>query len=508
MAKIAPNLAVERLKSTMAQNNMMRRARKKDSIIDVKQDLGNVLLLSQSNGKGYIIPTDDDVSPILHQADSLNFDYVMSPEFEFLLGAYNEAVEYYPQREIEVSNTEDEATVMSNVLRAASSSKSSADLEGVLINKYFTQGGINPSSTQTPSQVAVNAIPWLAAATVGKDDSNNQFQYGRSVGGCVPLSVLLQLYFMYTKKGYNYLRLPAAEGYISTRVFKKGTEVYGTEDKEYDKDITYSIELSSLKSYVPNFKLISMVPKYHTVKVSGEMTKEELEYARLVRHIGQLLNASYSPRATGAHMKDAVTLFRNLGFTNVNSMTASGNKNFFSTIRTQLQSGYPVLISGSISTESGSPRHAFNLTGFRQVKKNNKNVNEYYVDLNYGPNQGNGWTQLEVLNENNTLDYKYKKEIVYNLNSINPTSVAGSGDVNGDGRIDISDVLLVIDYVTKKEWNVAHPENPKTLPDINMEAADVDGDGEVTRNDAYEIVDIILGRDRGATAEEIKKQQE
>lgn len=66
MAKIAPNLAVERLKSTMAQNNMMRRARKKDCIIEVKQDLGNVLLLSQSNGKGYIIPTDDDVSPILH----------------------------------------------------------------------------------------------------------------------------------------------------------------------------------------------------------------------------------------------------------------------------------------------------------------------------------------------------------------------------------------------------------------------------------------------------------
>lgn len=81
--------------------------------------------------------------------------------------------------------------------------------------------------------------------------------------------------------------------------------------------------------------------------------------------------------------------------------------------------------------------------------------------------------------------------------------------MNGDGRIDISDVLLVIDYVTKKEWNEEHPdETPKPLPDINMEAADVDGDGEVTRNDAYEIVDIILGRDRGATAEEIKKQQE
>lgn len=504
MAKIAPNLAVERLKSTMAQNNMMRRARKKDCIIDVKQDLGNVLLLSQSNGKGYIIPTDDDVSPILHQADSLNFDYVMSPEFEFLLGAYNEAVEYYPQREIEVSNTEDEATVMSNLLNASSS----ANLEGVLINKYFTQGGINPSYTQTPSQVAVNDIPWLAAATVGTDNSGNQFQYGRSVGGCVPVSVLLQLYFMYTKKGYNYLRLPAAEGYTSTRVFNAGTEVYGTKDKEYDKAITYSIELPSLESYVPNFRLISMVKKYHDVKKRAAMTEEELEYARLVRHIGQLVMASYSPRATGAHMSDAITLFRNLGFTNVKSMTASGNKNFFSTIRSQIQSGYPVIISGSVSTASGSPRHAFNLTGFKREydKTQKKNVNKYYVDLNYGPNQGNGWTQLEVLNEYNTLDYKYKKEIIYDLNSMTP-AVKGSGDVNGDERIDISDVLSVIDYVTKKEWNEAHPdETPKPLPDLDVEA-DVNGDGEITRNDAYEIVDIILGRDRGSTAKELKNQQ-
>lgn len=45
----------------------------------------------------------------------------MSPEFEFLLGAYNEAVEYYPQQDIEVSSTEAEAAVMSNVLNAASS---------------------------------------------------------------------------------------------------------------------------------------------------------------------------------------------------------------------------------------------------------------------------------------------------------------------------------------------------------------------------------------------------
>lgn len=512
MAKIAPNLAVERLKSTMAQNNMMRRARKKDCIIDVKQDLGNVLLLSQSNGKGYIIPTDDDVSPILHEADSLNFDQVMSPEFEFLLEQYNEAVGH-PWQEIEVSNTEAEATVMSNVLRAAKN-PTEYDFEGVLIHKYFTQGAIYPKNKNlppqmTPQQVAVNDIPYLdkqdEGGPIGIDRDKNQFQYGASLGGCTILAVLLQLYFMYTKKGYNYLRLPAVEKYTSTRVFNTGTPVLGT-SKKYKDPITYSIDLPALTSYVPNFKLISMVKDYTAIKTREDMTQEELEYARLVRHIGQLLNASYSPRATGAGIEEARDLFKKLGFTDTTyraDYQYSNRKYFFDIIQQQIQQyGYPVYISG----HSSEGRHAFNITGFKREydAEQKKDVNKYYVDLNYGPKQGNGWTQLEVISNSTYTSDLY---ILYNLNSINPAS-KGSGDVNKDERIDISDVLLVIDYINKKEWNEAHPqETPKPLPDLDLEA-DVNGDGEITREDVYEIVDIILGRNRGSTAEEIKKQQE
>lgn len=60
----------------------------------------------------------------------------------------------------------------------------------------------------------------------------------------------------------------------------------------------------------------------------------------------------------------------------------------------------------------------------------------------------------------------------------------GDGDANGDGTIDINDVLAVVNYIIGKDV----PEGFDTTK------ADVTGDGDVTIADATAILNIILQR--------------
>ena len=54
------------------------------------------------------------------------------------------------------------------------------------------------------------------------------------------------------------------------------------------------------------------------------------------------------------------------------------------------------------------------------------------------------------------------------------------GDVNGDGKITITDAMLIIDHL-----------HGHTSPTFNTTAADVDGGGTITITDAMLIIDII-----------------
>jgi len=62
------------------------------------------------------------------------------------------------------------------------------------------------------------------------------------------------------------------------------------------------------------------------------------------------------------------------------------------------------------------------------------------------------------------------------------------GDVNGDGEVDISDVVVLIDVVLGKDVEYA------------LGAADVNGDGKVDISDVVALIDVVLGKDEaGAT---------
>ena len=65
---------------------------------------------------------------------------------------------------------------------------------------------------------------------------------------------------------------------------------------------------------------------------------------------------------------------------------------------------------------------------------------------------------------------------------------ASSGDVNGDGEVDVLDATMIVYYVIGRN------------PNINLNAADVNGDGEIDILDSTIIVYRYLGRDAGLSS--------
>ena len=58
------------------------------------------------------------------------------------------------------------------------------------------------------------------------------------------------------------------------------------------------------------------------------------------------------------------------------------------------------------------------------------------------------------------------------------------GDVSGNGKIDIGDVTLLIDYVLGKDAN---------LDEFQLAAADINGDGSVDIDDVTAVINRVVG---------------
>jgi len=76
----------------------------------------------------------------------------------------------------------------------------------------------------------------------------------------------------------------------------------------------------------------------------------------------------------------------------------------------------------------------------------------------------------------NNTNYKNIKDVYFNI-------VPKKGDANGDGNVNITDAVCVVDYILGK-----NPEG------FIQEAADINKDGTINITDAVGIVDIILGQ--------------
>ena len=77
------------------------------------------------------------------------------------------------------------------------------------------------------------------------------------------------------------------------------------------------------------------------------------------------------------------------------------------------------------------------------------------------------------------------------------TSAASLGDVNGDGRVTVTDAKLILRSIAKT----------KTLSEAQNKAADVNGDGNVTTVDAKWVLQIVAGsRNEDGTENKVQNQ--
>lgn len=70
-----------------------------------------------------------------------------------------------------------------------------------------------------------------------------------------------------------------------------------------------------------------------------------------------------------------------------------------------------------------------------------------------------------------------------NFTNISAMSTSEMGDVNGDNRIDVADVSMIINYVLGR-----------SVSDFNAEVADINGDGKIDVSDVSLIILMVLGK--------------
>lgn len=207
---------------------------------------------------------------------------------------------------------------------------------------------------------------------------------------------------------------------------------------------------------------------YANITPGKPKTTEQIEaVATLLEYVGKALKLDYSPSGTGGYLSVYSVMMRDrlrLG-KSIKTIAAGtlGNDAFFQSVYEELAAGKPVAMSGGNS----NGRHSFICDGYRT--KDDK----FHFNWGWGGSY-NGWFAGTALNPTTGYTYNNTKYAILN---IKPEYILG--DVNGDGHVDVTDVMTIVDHV---------------LTDKFDEKADVNADGTVSNADVMVDVDAILGK--------------
>lgn len=196
-------------------------------------------------------------------------------------------------------------------------------------------------------------------------------------------------------------------------------------------------------------------------------SKGKKAVALLCQYVSAALQMDYTPYRSAAQMAKAAPVLKDyFGMGDAKRLEARymTAAKFKAEIIEELKKGHPVVMCGQ-SDESGC--HAFVCDAYRST--------DGLFHFNWGYNgSGNGWFALTALTPDGK-DFTSRKNAIVGLT---PHLL---GDVNGDGRINISDVTKMINTANAGEYD---------------RAADINSDGKVDREDINKEINVILGKEK------------
>ena len=198
--------------------------------------------------------------------------------------------------------------------------------------------------------------------------------------------------------------------------------------------------------------------------------------ADLCAHVGKAMQSYYSPTGSGqfpAQVVEAIEQKLHLGKVNLYEQPTSADQYdevYLDKVKESLVKGIPVLVCGYTGKEANASGHWFIADGY------NPSNDTFHINWGWGLGFNNGWfamSLLSYLKKETSFNFSFKKTFVV-WDDV-PSLLM---DVNGDGRINMSDVTKVI--------NTANGGYDPS--------ADVNFDGKVDMGDANTIIDKILGK--------------
>ena len=254
------------------------------------------------------------------------------------------------------------------------------------------------------------------------------------VTGCAPTAIAMVLYY-FAKKGKK-------RGCLATKAYTTTTYKYSV----------------TAKPAMPMFDWDNMTD------IKPTTTKGKNAAAVLMEYVGRTVKADYCYNATATPMRNVSPALKEyFGMGDARRLQNMSNAALKAEIIAELKKGNPVIMCGSGNGEC----HCFVCDGYRS--------SDDMFHFNWGyDGDGDGWFKLTALNPS-THDFSNSKNAIVGL------SPHLLGDVNGDGRINMSDVTKIISVANSGEYD---------------RAADLNSDGKVDIEDVNKEVDVILGKEK------------
>jgi len=213
------------------------------------------------------------------------------------------------------------------------------------------------------------------------------------------------------------------------------------------------------------------------------------EVAKLSRYCGQAVEMGYSPEGSGAYTWNQEQAMKDFGFrSTLELLSRSGSywgsggyttAEWETMIKDEINAGRPILYSASDTNGGGG--HAFICDGYNSENKFHFNLGWYGTC--------DGWYASTALNmthrDGDQLKFNSGHEMIIGIQPpegwVRPSDQL-TGDVNGDGKVDIQDVNIIINILLGTDSADNYPGN-----------ANVDGLGGIDVADVNAVVNIMLG---------------